>query len=70
MFIVDDFDVFSVGDFLRSYTWNEMASYVVNIEYISVGCNKNPYSLDWGFNGLVAFAAANSIALYLPQVCK
>ena len=38
--------------------------------YISVGCNRNPYSLDWGLNGLVAFAACNSVALYTPEVCS
>ena len=37
--------------------------------YISVGCNRNPCSLDWGINGVVAFAAYNSVALYLPEVC-
>ena len=38
--------------------------------YVSVGCNRNPYSLDWGLNGLVAFAACNSLALYTPEVCS
>jgi hypothetical protein len=41
----------------------------VQENYIGVGCNRNPYSLDWGLNGLVAFAACNSVALYLPEVC-
>ena len=41
----------------------------VQNKYISVGCNRNPYSLDWGLNGLVAFAACNSVALYSPEVC-
>ncbi|CAB4015809.1 elongator complex 2-like, partial [Paramuricea clavata] len=39
----------------------------VQESYIGVGCNRSPYSLDWGLNGLVAFAACNSIALYLPE---
>jgi hypothetical protein len=41
-----------------------------NIEenYISVGCSRNPSCLDWGLNGLVAFAASNSVAIYLPEV--
>ncbi len=43
---------------------------IVQENYISVGCNRNPSSLDWGLNGLVAFAACNSIALYLPEVCR
>ncbi|XP_028410980.1 elongator complex protein 2-like isoform X2 [Dendronephthya gigantea] len=44
-----------------------MADSRVQEKYISVGCNRNPYSLDWGSNGLVAFGASKSIALYLPE---
>lgn len=38
----------------------------VRQEYISVACNRNPLCLDWGLNGLVAFGAHNSVALYQP----
>lgn len=41
---------------------------LVKQKYISVGCNRTPLCLDWGFNGLVAFGAYNSIALYQPGV--
>lgn len=41
---------------------------VLDTAYISVGCNRTPHSLDWGNNGLVCFAASNSVAIYDPKV--
>lgn len=38
----------------------------VNI-YTSVACNRTPESADWGKNGLILFAACNSIALFDPN---
>ena len=39
-----------------------------SLEYISIGCNRMPHALDWGDNGLIAFGACNSVAIYEPQV--
>lgn len=31
--------------------------------YTSVACNRSPEAADWGQNGLIAFAACNSVAI-------
>lgn len=36
--------------------------------YTSIACNRTPESADWGHNGLIAFAACNSIAILDPKV--
>lgn len=36
--------------------------------YTSIACNRTPEAADWGQNGLIAFAACNSIAILNPQV--
>ena len=57
----------------RLSSWRMEDGLDVQNTYISVGCNRNPYSLDWGLNhlnGLVAFAACNSLALYMAEVCS
>ena len=33
-----------------------------------MACNRVPHSLTWGSNGVVAFGACNSVALYDPSV--
>lgn len=39
--------------------------------YISVGCNRNPFSVDWGIDDTLAYSAYNSIALVkFRKVCK
>lgn len=35
--------------------------------YTSVACNRTPESADWGENGLILFAACNSIAIFDPN---
>lgn len=35
--------------------------------YTSIACNRTPESADWGRNGLILFAACNSIALFDPN---
>ena len=37
--------------------------------YTSVACNRTPESADWGNNGLILFAACNSVSLFNPNVC-
>ena len=39
-----------------------------SLEYVSVSCNRTPLSVDWGRNGLVAYGACRSVALYRPKV--
>lgn len=41
----------------------------VTQEYISVGCNRLTQALAWGADGLAAFGAHHSVALYYPMVC-
>ena len=35
----------------------------VKLEYVSVGCNRTPHSVDWAPNGLLAYGADKSVAL-------
>ena len=35
----------------------------VKLEYVSVGCNRTPHSVDWAPSGLLAYGADRSIAL-------
>ena len=35
----------------------------VQLEYVSVGCNRTPHSVDWAPSGLLAYGADRSIAL-------
>ncbi|KAJ8316643.1 hypothetical protein KUTeg_005804 [Tegillarca granosa] len=35
--------------------------------YVSTGCNRTPHSAVWGSNGLICYAADNSIAIYQPE---
>ena len=35
----------------------------VKLEYVSVGCNRTPQSVDWAPSGLLAYGADRSIAL-------
>lgn len=41
---------------------------IVENKYTSVGVNRTPTALDWGFNGLLCYAAANSVAIQDPSV--
>lgn len=36
--------------------------------YTSIAVNRSPFALDWGNNGLICYAAANSIAIFDPNV--
>ncbi|XP_055920289.1 elongator complex protein 2 [Eupeodes corollae] len=36
--------------------------------YTSIACNRTPESADWGNNGLIVFAACNSIAIFDPNL--
>lgn len=36
---------------------------IVENKYTSVGVNRTPSALDWGFNGLICYGAANAIAI-------
>ncbi len=47
--------------------WKEM-SVDVNLEHVSVGCNRSPHCLDWSNDGLLAFGADKSIALATTSV--
>ena len=39
----------------------------IDLEYLSVGCNRVPHALDWAQNnGMVAFGAQNNVVLYDP----
>ena len=35
----------------------------LDLEYISVGCNRTPHCVDWNVNGLLAYGADKSTAL-------
>ena len=35
----------------------------VSCEYVCVGCNETPHSVDWNSDGLLAYAAGNSVAV-------
>lgn len=37
--------------------------------YTSIGVNRTLTSLDWGNNGLIAYGAASSVAIFDPSVC-
>ncbi|XP_059152912.1 elongator complex protein 2-like [Physella acuta] len=39
----------------------------VQVCYTSAGCNRGPFSADWGKNGLVCFAYSRAIAIYQPE---
>uniref|UniRef100_L7M717 Elongator complex protein 2 n=1 Tax=Rhipicephalus pulchellus TaxID=72859 RepID=L7M717_RHIPC len=39
----------------------------VSVEYTSCACNRNPQSLDWGCNNVVAYGACNAVVLYDPE---
>ncbi|KAL3223944.1 hypothetical protein MRX96_027017 [Rhipicephalus microplus] len=39
----------------------------VRVEYTSCSCNRNPQSLDWGCNNIVAYGACNAVVLYDPE---
>ncbi|CAL1525971.1 unnamed protein product [Lymnaea stagnalis] len=39
----------------------------LSICYTSAGCNRCPFSADWGRNGLICFAYSNAIAIYQPE---
>ena len=41
----------------------EMSDIKVKLEYVSVGCNRTPHSVDWAPSGLLAYGADKSIAL-------
>ncbi|XP_035827698.1 elongator complex protein 2 [Aplysia californica] len=45
----------------------KMAQAIVNTCYTSAGCNRCPFSADWGRNGLICYAYSNSIAVYQPE---
>ena len=36
--------------------------------FISAGCNRIVNALDWGDNGLIAYAAASAVCIYDPEV--
>jgi elongator complex protein 2 len=40
----------------------------VDLEFVSVGCNKVAHCVHWGRNNLVAFGANNFVAIYNPAV--
>ena len=40
----------------------------LNSLYTSIAVNRSPFALDWGNNGLICYAAANSIAILDPNV--
>ena len=35
----------------------------VELQYVSVGCNRTPHCVDWNTDGLLAYGADKSIAL-------
>ena len=35
----------------------------VQLEHVSVGCNRTPHCVDWNASGLLAYGADKSIAL-------
>ncbi|KAH9520084.1 Elongator subunit elp2 [Bulinus truncatus] len=39
----------------------------INISYTSAGCNRCPFSADWGRNGLICFAYSHAVAIYKPE---
>lgn len=42
----------------------------VELNYVSVGCNRTPQSVDWYDNCTLAYGAANSVALAeVTEVC-
>ena len=36
---------------------------LAKLEYVSVGCSRTPHAADWSSNGLLAYAASNSVAI-------
>lgn len=40
----------------------------MELEFLSLGCNRVVDVLDWGLNGLVAFGGHWSLAVFLPEV--
>ena len=39
----------------------------VDLQYVSVGCNRTPHCVDWSADGLLAFGADKSIALAVDK---
>ena len=35
----------------------------VELEYVSVGCNRTPHAADWSSAGVLAYGASRSVAL-------
>ena len=58
-------DLFKMADQV-----DEQRRFSCTLEYASVACNRTPQSVSWGKNGLVAFGASLSVALYAPKVRK
>jgi hypothetical protein len=40
----------------------------MELDYISLGCNRAVHVLDWGGNGLVAFGGHRNLAIFYPPV--
>ncbi len=40
----------------------------VSLAFVSVGCNQTPHSIDWNCDGLLAYAAGNSVAV--AEMCQ
>ncbi|XP_071102192.1 elongator complex protein 2-like [Haliotis cracherodii] len=39
----------------------------INTCYISCGCNRTPFSADWGRNNLICYASCRAVAIYRPE---
>lgn len=39
----------------------------VKVRYKSCSCNRNPQSLDWGYNNQICYAACNAVLIYDPR---
>jgi hypothetical protein len=42
----------------------------VEPQFVSVGVNRIVNALDWGDNGLIAYAGHHIVCIYDPEVCK
>ncbi|XP_065839908.1 elongator complex protein 2-like [Oscarella lobularis] len=40
---------------------------MADLVYTSSGCNRSPFSADWGSNGLIAYGSSNCVLLYSPK---
>ena len=47
---------------------NNMARFEVKSCYTSCACNRTPFSVDWGKNGLICYAYSNAVAIYKCEV--